>query len=448
MANDPPVSSPKNLMPSATSITALLKDTALMLLTRGSNILLGLSNGIVIARALGPSGKGVLTIALLVPTFMQWFGPLGLNNSNIYLIGRYPDKIDHIIGNSVYASFVSFASCFGLFWLTYPLTRHHLLASVPPSILLLATIFGGLVLIWVFGNSVLLGQRRYMHFNFLQLLQSGSSLLLMVPFLWWFKMGVLGAAIAVAISGALVAAAALMLMMRGQRLPPPFDLLLIRQALKYGGGYFVTNATLGLLLRADMLLVGAWRSPAEVGFYSVAVTLAEVLRNFPEVLSFALFPRISSVGSAAAVDLTSRVSRTSIFVSLLVLCFVFPLCPYLIRWSFGNAFVASLIPSWILMVSMLSLVISYNMGSFLMGTGRVWSTAGATFTGLLVMLALDYVWIPPYGIIGASWASLLGYSSMAAIQTLSFMRLTGTRLSELLIMRRSDFHPWSSFSRA
>ena len=50
---------------------------------------------IMIARMLGPSGKGVVAIAMIVPQLIAIIGGLGINIANTYYAGRpgYSDKL-------------------------------------------------------------------------------------------------------------------------------------------------------------------------------------------------------------------------------------------------------------------------------------------------------------------------------------------------------------------
>ncbi len=51
---------------------------------------LSLMTTTVIARTLGPAGKGLYSLAILIPTMAATLASLGINYSTVYLIGQPP----------------------------------------------------------------------------------------------------------------------------------------------------------------------------------------------------------------------------------------------------------------------------------------------------------------------------------------------------------------------
>ena len=53
-------------------------------------------------------------------------------------------------------------------------------------------------------------------------------------------------------------------------------------------------------------------------------------------------------------------------------------------------------------------------------------------------VALNLVWIPQYGIVGAALASSVSYTLVAVMVMVAYLRITGSRLSEVLLLKRED----------
>ena len=53
-------------------------------------------------------------------------------------------------------------------------------------------------------------------------------------------------------------------------------------------------------------------------------------------------------------------------------------------------------------------------------------------TAMVVNVSLNFALIPPLGIVGASLASSIAYTALAVAQTVWFVKVTGTRLRELI----------------
>ena len=66
--------------------------------------ILGFFTSIILARALGPKGKGIYTLIILIPTVMLKLGSLGIEDANVYFTGSKKYKIEDIVSNSLLSS--------------------------------------------------------------------------------------------------------------------------------------------------------------------------------------------------------------------------------------------------------------------------------------------------------------------------------------------------------
>jgi Na+-driven multidrug efflux pump len=70
---------------------------------------------------------------------------------------------------------------------------------------------------------------------------------------------------------------------------------------------------------------------------------------------------------------------------------------------------------------------------------RPWPPAIITAGGLLLVTVLDLLFIPRWGINGAAWASLVAYTTMAAVSALWLSRSAEVGFRRLVLPRLSDF---------
>lgn len=62
---------------------------------------LGFLTSMIIARVLGPSGKGMFALAVLVPNFASLFLSFGVDLANVYFLGSRKYTLQAILANSL-----------------------------------------------------------------------------------------------------------------------------------------------------------------------------------------------------------------------------------------------------------------------------------------------------------------------------------------------------------
>src|SRR3954454_12598918 len=82
----------------------LRSDVFLMLGTKFTVLFLNLVTSVIVARALGPSGRGAVAVALSLLMLLVQFGSSGLATANPYYAAKEPAARNRIIGNSFYLS--------------------------------------------------------------------------------------------------------------------------------------------------------------------------------------------------------------------------------------------------------------------------------------------------------------------------------------------------------
>jgi len=83
------------------------KESLLTLITEAVIFVCGLIYLIILARVLGPVGKGIYSLILFIPGLMMIFGSLGIESSNVYFVGRKKYETKEVVANSLTVSCVS-----------------------------------------------------------------------------------------------------------------------------------------------------------------------------------------------------------------------------------------------------------------------------------------------------------------------------------------------------
>src|SRR3954468_4662345 len=81
-------------------------DVLLMLVTKFGALILNVVTSVIVARALGPSGRGAVAVALSLTLVLVQIGSSGLATANPYYAAKEPQARSRIIGNSIYLAVV------------------------------------------------------------------------------------------------------------------------------------------------------------------------------------------------------------------------------------------------------------------------------------------------------------------------------------------------------
>src|SRR5260370_22178301 len=76
--------------------------------TYGTRVLLiavGLATTVLVSRVLGPMGRGLFAVAVVIGAIGVQFGNLGLHASNTYYVAKDRDLLPALIGNTLVISF-------------------------------------------------------------------------------------------------------------------------------------------------------------------------------------------------------------------------------------------------------------------------------------------------------------------------------------------------------
>jgi O-antigen/teichoic acid export membrane protein len=149
--------------------------------------------------------------------------------------------------------------------------------------------------------------------------------------------------------------------------------------------------------------------------------------------------RISGSPLKESVDLVSKILRNIVFL-LVLLAFTLTLSGYfLIKFLYGPDFLPAYVPMLLLLPGVIFFGASWFLGLFFIGHQKKPEiTTAIAWAGLAISLPLYVLLIKFIGISGAAIASSITYCLIFLTTYLFFRRVSGTSLSEALVMKRAD----------
>jgi O-antigen/teichoic acid export membrane protein len=386
---------------------------AVLLLTAGSTV--------VVARALGPGGRGGVAVAYSLMILLVQFGTVGLVSANPYFIARDASTRSAIVTNSLWLAATLGALLIGIGALI-KVVAPGLVQGLSTGELAIALAGIPVALAAAFLQSVLLGLGRMVGYNGVDVVAGTTAVaaLVIVDLLPGLTVG---RALAVLVGAqALAAGAYLVLLTRDGPLRARPDVRLALQMFKYGLRVYIATVLAFLLIRFDLLLVNDLIGKTQAGLYSVAVAGADVMYLLPSVIALNLFARVAR---GARTETTAEVFR-SVAVLYGIVCLVsIPLARPAVDILFGSAFEQAVPLYYWLLPGIFSLgmlnILSYHFA----GRGFPLSAVLVWVPGLAVNLAIDLAFLPSEGAYIASLASTVAYALVLFLYMQLFAREAG-----------------------
>jgi len=415
------VSIPAGVVPDPAE-RGLREDVLLMVGAKVGTLVLAAITTVILARSLGPAGRGSLASVYALMTLLAQLGTFGIASANPYFAAREPEMRARIAGNSLWLAAV-LGPLMAVVGILVKVLAPHAFGDVSWPEMAVGMFAVPVMLSSLFLQSILLADGRTVLYNGVALGAALLTVLLLVTVLPLAGGGVLPALslmVAPQVAALVIYMAA---MRRHGRLLRPLDAALARRMVGYGARAYVVTLIAYMLIRIDLLLVNGIQGPTAAGQYSIAVALADALYLLPVSVSVNLFARLAR-GSADR-ELSLGVFHLVAFGYLIVCAVVAPLAGPAITLMFGAAYQPAIaLFLWLLPgVYCLGLltVIAYHFAAN--GMPRelilVWGP------GLALNLALDIALLPHHDTYVASIASTLAYAIVLILHLRLFARNLG-----------------------
>jgi O-antigen/teichoic acid export membrane protein/glycosyltransferase involved in cell wall biosynthesis len=414
----------------------LVSGTAIIFVARAFEYLMAGITGVILARGLGPDGRGVYSLANETALLFSALAALAIAESSIYLAGQRRFSLEMLLSNAL-IWLLGFAAVCAALIATVLITGLSLL-GMSASELSIALAGASLIMVSSTASLFLLAQGR---------VEARTAVSVLEPFLR--LVGVLGAlaAVGLTVMGAIsawlaaifvTAAVCLFLLGRQVRMRPGVNVRALGQQLSYG-----VRGHLGWILQAsnhrlDVFLVSYFLGTSAVGHYSVGFNVAELSWWIPLSLGVVLFPKASTMDATTNAQMSAAACRTTLVVTLAAILGLLAVAHPLVIVLFGSEFRDSLVPLYILAPSGLFYTIYKVLSSSLSGQGVPQASLYGGLASVPLLIGLNLVMIPRFGIGGAAVVSDITYGINAAVMLVLFLRVTRLPVRQVLFFNRSD----------
>jgi hypothetical protein len=297
---------------------------------------MGVVSGIILARWLGPYDRGLLALALLIPSTVVTVVKLGVSQATVYYINRKEASVDQVASNSVYLALGLGA----LSVVVVLLLRDDLdvLRAIPTWALIFALVRVPLLLLDNYLYGVLQATGEFGIYNSRLLISEALRLVLVAIFVMGFNLGLMAAVIIYSAIAVINMAWLMFTMSRKVRLSAGFDRGLMANMLSFGVRSYMQVVTAHLLLRISIYMVQSYLGPEQTAFYALALHMTETVLEVPQAVGVVLYPRLASLPEDEVHRLTAQTCRRTLMVTGPAAVAIALFGPWLITAWYGQAF--------------------------------------------------------------------------------------------------------------
>lgn len=399
------------------------------------HIILTLLSGIVLARSLGPAGKGILSGILVYPILFQSLFEGGLRQSAIYFVGQNKRPMDEILGSMMIGYVAtSFLGCVGSYCSIYFFVHTKLSWFLMVAISLLVPAHIGVSYI----KGILLGRGKIKTFSratwFPALFLLTSLMIMQVS----AGLTVDRAILATVFAAYLGFFQAIWYLFNNVPLRVRINGAVLWQMFRLGIVYALALFSITLNYRIDIALLSYWSTANEVGIYTVATNFGELIWYLPGVLVPLIFSRSAT---SQGTDYFQKLVKIVKFGSPAICCIAIlfgSVAVYLIPFFYGSQFNASAHGLLLLLPGLTAMILFKILNADMAGQGVPILALYAMVPGVIINVVLNFFLIPPYGASGAAFSSTVSYILSALLFLLGYVKKRGTSLKSLFAYETED----------
>jgi O-antigen/teichoic acid export membrane protein len=385
-------------------------DAARIYVLQFGSLGLGLLTGIVVARALGPSGKGQLDLFLVITSFLTQFALLGADAGLLRRLTSKRASLAEVHGTGLVIAWGLGLPALLVGALGLPVWR-DLVPGLPDWAILLAFAMTPVLVYRVIFSSLVIGINRAPAGFLLDAIMGALTLITIVA-LWRLNRLTPHNVIVTVAAGLVVdSVLAVSILLRHERRLSP-RLAVARAALNSGFLIYVGGLANIAHFRIDQLLVNGALGVSQLGIYTVSVRWAEMLFFLDTAISSAALYRVASEEPAQSWALTKRLAFVQLRITAGAGILLAAVSPLLFHLLYGERFAAAAVPLVLLLpgvaawasVKLISNMLTYNLG-------RAGLVALASIAGLVVNAGLNVIglYVLGTGLPGVAVASSASY---------------------------------------
>jgi len=414
----------------------ILRDVLAIFSTKVSILLISVVSIILLARVLGSEGRGLLAAALIYPQLLTSLSEGGMRQAAVLFLGKEKADPSEVFGSLIFYILVAGFLGFNLVYLLLYFTGNE---SFNNSIILVTALLLPFSLMINALQGVFLGKQNVKAFNSVLWVQKLAYVGLLLLFYFIDTLTVFTAILATTVSTCFSAMYAVCLVKKFNDFALSFKFATFYPMLKIGMTYAVALFLIQANYKIDILLMSWLSSSHELGNYSVAVQLGEIIWQLPSSVLLVLMAKTANSRSDDIIYTVVKSTRLTLFVTLILTCLMLLLSRMFIGLIFGEDYLLVNEVLVYLAPGIIFACLFKTINAYFAGEGKTGVAIKVMFVTVLTNILGNLLLIPEYGAVGAAIATSLSYLVSGVLIVCLFCKLKVIKVKDLVIVKSTDF---------
>lgn len=391
---------------------------------------------IMLARLLGPSGKGMVAALFVMPNLLTSLADLGVRQAAAYTIGQGEESVQDVFSSSLVIWLTTSVISIAVFAVYLQL---YSTIDFSTAMIAIGIIYIPVKILDAYYYGVHQGLQQIGVMNSRHVIAFSVRLFSIIILVWMLNTGVEGAAVAMIISLLFVGIFSYMKTKNQLKFSFKYKRNLPKKLLSRGVIFALALFILNINYRIDILVLERFVSSADLGIYTTASGLAELVWQLPSAIAVVIFSSSANQkDDDSAITTTTKTVRVSLFISLIGSIVFAMLSSWIVPFLYGEAFRESAVIINLLLPGIVIIIIVQIIHATLSGRGYPLMGFSMLIVGVIVNIILNTILIPVYGIHGAAVASTISYTIGGLGFSYIFSKKMAVPLKDFLIIKKTD----------
>ncbi|WP_435169796.1 lipopolysaccharide biosynthesis protein [Paenibacillus glycanilyticus] len=369
-------------------------------------LLLNTMTGIIIARYLGPEGRGEQAAMIMWPQLLSYIVTLGLPSSIIYYMKQKNSDHGSLFLASLWMCFVlgTISMIGGLVFLPSWMDGY---SSDKIRFACWALILVPFGLLGAINNAVLQAREEYSLFNRIRYLPNVITLILLFALVVTDSVNPFYTSLAYVAPTIPLSLWIMIRLLSVYSFKQKGVIDSSKQLVQYGIRSYGTDLAGTLSFYIDQVLVVGLLSPVSLGIYLVALNLSKMLDIIQASVVSVLFPQASGLDQTEAIELTLKVYRISSVITVILVLGAILLAPFGLLLLYGKSFEDAIPIFRILIIQAAIGSATWTLAQGFMATDKPGRVTLLKVASLIMNAVLINLLTPHLGIMGAAYSLLI-----------------------------------------
>ena len=208
---------------------------------------------------------------------------------------------------------------------------------------------------------------------------------------------------------------------------PRIDKKLLWNIVHYSKFTVLSGISSLVILKADVLMLGYFLSPNEVGVYGLALFVNEAVNMVFDSLLRVCLPKasaLSGTGDAVRVEILFRQTVKNIYIGIIpIIAVIAVAAPTAITQIYNGKYDDSITLVYIFLASSMIKPVGQVAGLILGASGNIRIDNRNCVIAALLNVVCNYFFIPRFGVMGAAAASILSFTALSILHYASVRKI-------------------------